>query len=130
MSSQRISKSTTMAIILVLAVLLAIIIGFTASNNVPESGAGEGAGTIVGYDISDITYRQHETDRSKIVGITFYVNPQGNAFNASVVKISVDDGNTWIDCNIETQPRWNCPFAAGSEPNVADLSNLRIVAVQ
>jgi hypothetical protein len=65
-------------ILLALVAALAIAGGayaFTASNTVPASTAGAGAGTVSGYTVSGLHYTLNTTTPGNIDSLTFTVSP-------------------------------------------------------
>jgi hypothetical protein len=65
-------------ILLALVAALAIAGGayaFTASNTVPASTAGAGAGTVSGYTVSGLHYALNTTTPGNIDSLTFTVSP-------------------------------------------------------
>lgn len=118
--------------IVLIAVLLAgaaIVYGFAAANVVPETGAGEGSGTVSGYTITNVDYDTLSSNPSKLQSVSFDAAPTAGAGAASEVKISVDAGTTWVTCSGPVGSTWTCAFASGSEPLVSTISALKIVAV-
>jgi hypothetical protein len=65
--------------ILVATVVIALIGGgvyaFTASNTVPATTAGSGAGVVSGYTITNIHYALDATTPSNIDSVTFTISP-------------------------------------------------------
>jgi len=119
--------------IVLIAVLLAgaaIVYGFAAANVVPETGAGEGQGTVSGYTITNIDYSLLSSNPGKIDEISFDVAPTSGAGPAGQVQITVDAGTTWVTCSGPVGSAWTCAFASGSEPSVSTVSSLKIVAVE
>jgi hypothetical protein len=114
--------------IIIFFVSLAIY-GFAAANTVPESGAGDGSGTVSGYTISNIEYTLLSSDPSLLDEVDFDVAPTAGASAASDVRISVDGGTTWVTCTDSGGGSWNCAFTGGSEPGVAGITSLQVVAV-
>ncbi len=117
-----------MSLVLLVLMLAAVTYGFAAANTVPDGGAGDGQGTVSGYTIGNVTYNLLATDPGKVASVSFTVTPNGTAPAASVVKITLD-GTTWTDCTAGATS-WTCTFAAGSEPTVLSVSQLRVVATE
>ncbi len=124
------NKPKSIILLLVLAIIGAIVYGITASNTVPESGAGEGSGIISGYVIENITYNPLHDDPTKLKSILFDAYPIGSNQPVSSVFISVDDGISWTSCEIYAGVNLFCEFALGVEPSIANATNLQVVAVQ
>jgi len=122
-------RPQTLTIAAVLAIIAAIVYGFAAANVVPESGAGDGTGTVSGYTITNIDYTLLGSDPSKLASVEFDVAPTGSANAATDVRITVDAGTTWITCT-NVVAHWTCTFGGGSEPSVSAISNLQVVAAE
>ncbi len=118
----------TTTVILLALIITAVAYGFAAANTVPESGAGDGAGTISGYDITNIQYSLLGSDPSKVASVNFDVSPTASAAAASVVEITIDSGATWVNCVDNGGGNWTCSFAAGSEPTALAAASLQVVA--
>ena len=116
---------------LVLAALLALVLaaaayGFTATNTVPASYAGDGNGTINGYTVSAIAYTLNTTDPTKVDKVTFTLNA-----SATSVKVkAVASGTSYQDCTVTGGTSVSCDWPGASEPTVASVDQLRVIAVQ
>lgn len=130
MSIVKVLKPKYIAIALVIFALAVVAFGYAAANVVPESGAGEGVGTVSGYTIANIDYTLLTTDPTKISSVSFDVTPTSTAETPDDVKISVDAGTTWISCTGPTTNSWACAFATGSEPDVTTITSMQVVAAQ
>ncbi len=114
-------------LVLLLAIAAAIAAyGFTATNTVPGSNAGDGQGTISGYDVSSIAYTLSASDPTLIDKVDFTLDQ-----SAGDVKAKVDaSSTTYTDCTVTGGTSVSCDFASGSEPAVVDADELRVIAVQ
>lgn len=122
-------RPQTLTIAAVLAIIAAIVYGFAAANVVPESGAGDGTGTVSGYTITNIDYTLLGSDPSKLQSVEFDVTATGGANAATDVRITVDGGANWVTCT-NVVAHWTCTFGAGSEPSVSAIANLQVVAAE
>lgn len=122
---RRSRRSKVVAGVLFAAIIASGSYALTAANTVPASKAGDGAGTVTGYTVSDIHYNLNATDPSKADSVQFNVDtapPTG-----STVKVQVKSGGTWHSCtNILVAV--TCTFTVAEA--VADISSLRVVAAQ
>jgi hypothetical protein len=115
---------------IVLAAALAAFVSvaayaFTATNTVPGSNAGDGSGTISGYTVSGIAYTLNTTDPTKVDKVAFTLNAA-----ASSVKVkAVASGTTYQDCTVTGGTSVSCDWATASEPTVASVDQLRVIAV-
>ena len=107
-----------------------IAFGYAAANVFPaESGAGDGTGIVSGYTITNVDYTLLTSDPSKLELLTLDVAATDSAGVADDVRITVD-GSTWIICTGPSSNTWTCTFGAGSEPGVAAITSLQVVAVE
>jgi len=119
-----------LTLVLVLIILASAAYGLAAANVVPETGAGEGTGTVSGYTISNIAYTLLTTDPSKVESLSIDVAPTEGAGAAGDVRITVDAGTTWISCTGPVTTTWTCTFGSGSEPEISAISNLEVIAME
>ena len=110
---------TLLAVMLVLILSVAVY-GFAAANNVPASSAGDGSGSISGYDISNIHYGLSGANPANIATVTFNILPT----SAGDVRITMD-GATWSTCT-NTAGAVSCNVA---QPALT-AANLRVVAAE
>jgi|Deesub1362A_J573_1020465.scaffolds.fasta_scaffold00787_7 hypothetical protein len=111
-------------VLLLLAVLLAALIyGFAASNTVPTSYAGDGLGTVSGYQVSNIVWTLNSSNPTLMDKVTFTLDA-----SASTVQVTVDGGSNWLSCSNTSGNDWECDWT--SEPTVESITELRVVAVQ
>lgn len=116
---------------LAFGVLVAIVTSaFAAANTVPASKAGDGAGAITGYTISniDVTLNVFNPRNVDLVTFTTSVAPPAGA----TVKIKlVASGSTWYSCTMSGAPAVNasCTTTAPAA-TVATADELRIVIAQ
>ncbi len=109
-----------------LALLVLSVFAFAAANVVPESGAGDGTGTVSGYTISAVAWTVDAVNPEEMDSVTFTVTPTAGAGAATEVYATVDGGTTWITC--AGGPSWTCTFAAGVL--VTAIVDLQVVAVE
>ena len=114
----RLIRPQTLIFLPVSMIFAAAVYGFAASNVVPESGAGDGTGTISGYTITNID------------SVDFDINPTAGASAPGLVKIKlVSAGGSWYSCSVTVSPNWSCtttsPQATGATAN-----QLQVVATE
>lgn len=120
-------RPRNLLIVALVGLLVVAVFAFAAANVVPESGAGDGTGTVSGYTISAIDWDIQAADPELLDNVTFTVTPTGGASAATEVYATVDGGTTWITCT--GGPSWACDFTA-SDPTVASVVNLQVVAIE
>lgn len=106
------------------AVIATSAYGFAATNTVPGSRAGDGSGSISGYNVTNIRYTLGAANPGRITAVRFRLNGP-----ATTVRIQVGPGATWYSCVNTTANRWRCPTTPGVL-TVASAANLRVVAVE
>lgn len=112
-------------LVLLLAIAAAIAAyGFTATNTVEDSRAGDGVGQILGYDVTSISYTLLSSDPTKISGVDFTLDQP-----ATDAKAQVGPSTSWADCTISGGTSASCTFTGGTEPDVLPADELRVVAV-
>jgi hypothetical protein len=94
---------------------------FMASNTVPTSYAGDGSGTISGYQVSSVHYTL-DTDPTKMDAVAFTLDQA-----AGDVRVSLDHGASWTTCSVSGGTGVTCTFA--SPKAVLPADQLRVVAV-
>lgn len=120
-------SSRVLLVTLLLFVLAGATYAFAATNSVDDTYAGDGSGTITGFNVTNIEY---EVSGENISSVTFDVTAQGDpTVTAGVVQVSFDDGTNWeTDCTINSGVNWTCDI----DPTVTVLEavSLRVIAVQ
>jgi len=110
-------------------VVAAGVYAFAAANVVPESGAGDGTGTISGYTVTNVTYDTNDDgDPNTLDEVTFDLNPTASAGTATEVHVEVDaSSNNWYSCTAGAGSSWSCTITS---TNTADADALNVVAAQ
>ena len=127
MQKQKFSRSRML--ISAAAVAGVVAIGgyaFTASNTVPDTKAGDGAGTITGYVASSVHYGVNATDPSKIDSVTFTVDSA--PATGATLKAQLVASGTWYTCTNSTTTV-TCNTTVGTQATVTPANNLRVVIV-
>jgi hypothetical protein len=95
---------------------------FTASNTVPGSNAGSGAGTISGYTVSNIAYTLNTGNPTQMDAVSFTLD---NA--AGTVKAQVVSSGSWYSCTNTSGNNWTCDTTS-PQATVAPADQLSVVA--
>jgi hypothetical protein len=96
-------NARTLAFIMAIFGVAAVITAMTASNTVPTSKAGAGAGAISGYTVSAIHYNLNATNPANIDSVTFTLNAAPAAGATVKIKL-VAAGSTWYSCTMSGTP--------------------------
>lgn len=108
-------------LVLIVVVLAASAYAFAAANEVPDTRAGSGAGTISGYTVTSITYTLNTSNPSQLDAVNFTLDAA-----AVDVKIKlVASGSVWYDCSNTENFDWTCDTSGAS---VAAMDELTVVA--
>ena len=104
-----------LALILILPALFAGRAA-TASNTVPASPAGSGAGAVSGYTVSAVSY---SLAGDAVDGVSFTLSPAG----AATVSARLAPGEPWTACAVAAGTA-SCPLSIAT----SDATSLEIVA--
>lgn len=117
------------------AVIAALVVAFltfagssalTASNTVPDSQAGDGAGSITGYTVTNVSYDLNATNPQNIDEVTFDLD--STPATGSEIEVRLDSStSTWYSCTF-VGTAVTCD-TTGTVIAVADADELRVVAV-
>lgn len=98
---------------------------FAAANTVPATAAGDGAGAISGYTVSNIQYVLNAGTPSNIDQVTFTLDSA-----ATTVKIKlVAAGVTYYSCANTGGMNWACNTTA-PQATVLPADELRVIAAR
>jgi hypothetical protein len=78
------------------AALLAGTYAVTAANTVPDSRAGDGAGTVSGYVLSSVHYSLNATNPGNVDAVQFDLDLAPPA--GSTLKAQLAPAGSWYDC--------------------------------
>jgi hypothetical protein len=108
---------------LILAALLATAsYAFTAANTVPGSNAGQGAQTISGYTVSNVTYALDTSSGTAMVtGVTFDISPDSAGNPPTDVEARLTAAGTYVNCSNGSGATWTCPFSGVTALSTASL---------
>lgn len=106
-------------------VIAATAVAMAAQNVVPASRAGDGAGTISGYTVSNVAYTVDSTNPRNLSQVEFDLDA-----DATTVKVRLQSaGGNWYDCTEDAvvDNHWSC-VTTGQQ--IEPMDELRVVAVQ
>jgi hypothetical protein len=109
-------RSRTIGILVVAAALATGAYAFTATNTVPNSSAGSGAGTISGYTVSAVAYQLNATTPTNIDTMTFTLDTAATTVKAKVVSGS----SSYTNCSIAGGTSVTCDFSPDIAITTAD----------
>ena len=98
---------------------------YAASNTVPASKAGDGAGAINGYTISVVRYNLNADSPQNIDSVTFTTNVIVTAGSTVKIKL-VSAGNDWYTCTGQGSTTITC-VTTSPQATVNTANSLRVV---
>lgn len=109
--------------ILLTALFAVAAYAYTATNTVPASSAGDGAGAVSGYTVTpnNPLYVLDGADQSKIKSVGFTLSAAANQ-----VLVSVTGAAPFQSCTAGGGDSWTCTFT--TEPTVLSATSLRVIA--
>ena len=118
-------------IFLALSIVVLLTTGFAfigeAFSPASLERGGHALSDISGYNIQiDIKIDQKNPER--VAAILLEVSAPNGSDTADSVHISLNGGDTWVQCSFEWGRSWRCDFRPDSEPRVVDTENLQISA--
>jgi len=114
-------SSKLFVVVIVVLILATSAYAFAAANTVPASKAGEGAGAISGYTVSNIVYTFDTANPSNLTGVAFTLDAA-----ATNVSVSVTAAGTLSACT-GGPTNWTCALTGVT---VTNATSLRVVAAQ
>ena len=103
-NDRRRRRRRTILIVLAAAGLSLFTFAFTAANIVPGSKAGDGAGTITGYTVSNVQYTLDATKPANIESVAFALDSAAGTVKAKLIAAS----GTYTDCANTGGNNWSC----------------------
>jgi hypothetical protein len=125
-----------MAIILGFVIAVAIAGGayaFTASNTVPATTAGSGAGAVSGFTVTNLHYTLNTTTPANIDSLTFTISPAVPSTSSGKVIISAalsTGGPTNYTCSTDTPGTTVTCATTSPQLTAALLTGVTVVAAQ
>jgi hypothetical protein len=106
---------------------------FTASNTVPATTAGAGAGAVSGYTVSNLHYALNATTPANIDSLTFTISPVVPSTSSGKVIISAalsTGGPTNYTCTTDTTGATVTCATTSPQLTAALLTGVTVVAAQ
>jgi hypothetical protein len=121
-NDRRRRRRRTILVLLAAAALSLFTFAFTAANVVPDTKAGDGAGDITGYTVTNVQYQLDTADASLIESVSFTLDDAASSVRAKVNAAST----TYTTCTNTGGNNWSCDFA--TDPTVLSADELRVIA--
>jgi hypothetical protein len=106
---------------------------FTASNTVPTSNVGAGAGTVSGYTVTNLHYSLNSTTPSNVDSLTFNVSPSIPSTGTGKVSVSAaltTGGPNAYSCTTNTAGDTVTCATTSPQLTADKLSSVTVVAAQ
>lgn len=116
------SSSKMFVVVLLALVFATAAFAFAATNTVPGTYAGEGAGAVSGYTVTNVVYNLNATNASNIDSVSFTLNAA-----ASTVKVRLVTTGSFYNCTNTSGFNWNCNTTS-PQATVAAADELRVIA--
>ena len=116
-------SSKMFVVVLMVMVFATAAFAFAATNTVPGSHAGEGAGTVSGYNVTNVVYNLNATNASNIDSVTFTLDAA--ATTVSVRLVTTGSYYACASTNAPTNTNWSCTTTGAT---VAAADELRVIA--
>lgn len=118
-----IQRSLKISIIVLIAIALATVsYAFAAANTVPNGKAGDGSGTITGYDVTNVVYTQDSSNPVNITAVAFDLDA-----SATTVRVRLVTTGSLQACTNPSGTHWTCTITGVT---VHDADTLEVVASQ
>ena len=128
MNTLRIASPRKLSGLALVEILAMVGYGYAASNTVPASNAGDGAGLVSGFDVSNIHYGLDSSDPTELASISFDISPAMPAGGA--IRVSVDDGSSWLPAGDCGASGTDVTCTISGAVTVTSVTQLRVVAAQ
>ena len=130
---QYLLQTRVLIAVLVVAAIGGGVYAFTASNTVPATTAGSGAGVVSGYTVSNIHYSLNTTTPANIDSLTFTINPTVPSTTTGKVVIQAalsTGGPTSYTCSTDTTSATVTCATTSPQLTAALLTGITVVAAQ
>lgn len=121
-NDRRRRRRRTILLLLAAAALSLFTFAFTAANVVPGTKAGDGAGAITGYTVSNVQYQLDTTNPANIESVSFTLDAVATSVKAKLVAAST----TYTTCTNTGGNNWSCDIEP--DPTVLSADELRVIA--
>ncbi|HMP38869.1 MAG TPA: hypothetical protein PKA05_00670 [Roseiflexaceae bacterium] len=116
-------RPQTIVAIGIALVLATAAYGFAAANTVPDARLGDGAGTVSGYTVTNVTYYLDAADPGLLERVTFSLDAAATTVRGQLVA-----GGAWYTATNTSGLNWE--IDPDPDVNTADVDTLRIVAAE
>jgi hypothetical protein len=118
-------RSTKLFVVVLMVLIFATVaFAFAATNTVPGTSAGEGAGAVSGYTVTNVQYNLNASTASNIDSVSFTLNAA-----ASTVKARLVTTGSYYSCTNTSGNNWSCATTA-PQVTVSAANELRVIATE
>lgn len=123
--SRKHGTKKVLGLVMVVGLMSAGTYAFTNSNTVDATKAGDGAGAISGYTITNVDYTVDDTsDPAKITAYTFDLNAPADSAKAKLDPAQVG----WDTCTVGLVSPYTVSCTTPLTSDILDATSLRVVA--
>ncbi len=126
MIAKKILRPRTLIAVLAVLVIMIAAYAYAAANVVPETGAGDGTGTISGYTVTNVQYTLNPANPTEISSVAFLITPTAGAGPVRDVRVQLVNGGAWFTCT----PAGNSATCTITGVTALAADQFRVVAVQ
>ena len=115
-----------LSIVVVVIVLAVSAYAFAAANTVPATKAGDGAGAISGYTVTNVAYNLNATDPTALDSVDFTLSAAATQVQIKLVAA----GSDWYVCDdgVSSGINWTCDTTVGTQATMGTVDELKVVA--
>jgi len=117
-------SSKMFVVVLMVLVFATAAFAFAATNTVPGTSAGEGAGVVSGYTVTNVQYNLNAITASNIDTVTFTLNAA-----ATTVKVRLVTTGSYYTCSNTSGNNWSCGTTS-PQVTVTAANELRVIATE
>jgi hypothetical protein len=112
----------TLLITILVLVFATTAYALAASNTVPSSYAGEGAGAVSGYDVTNLLFNLNASNASYIDSVTFTLDAA-----ATDVMVRLETTGSYYACTNPSGFNWSC-ITTLPQATVLATDEVRVIA--
>jgi hypothetical protein len=114
--------------LLLIVLLMFVSYAFAAANTVPQTGAGDGQGTISGYTVTNVHYTLSSPAPTSITAVSFTITPAAGVGQVVWVQVRLVSTGSWFTCDVSGAPVVTCDTTGSGGVTVAAADQFRVVA--
>ena len=108
-------------------VLMGVLFAVSGQASANTQHKGIGQVEISGDYQVQVFYKLDEKQPDHLKSVSLGVDKPLGASDPSQIMISMDEGETWVNCQFSGGTDWTCKFQAGAAPNIEFIQNIRVM---